>query len=199
MPQYRVNRLSLVENRLVQPGTIVEFDGEPGVNFDALDAEGQKRKDALAEKRRPKDANEMIGRGMAMGFAEAQKETAKTKAKDKGDADPADPPRIVQAAGDDALTTVGHSSVSQKSAGGVDAEHLLESDGKGGLVPQNPYSDAKPATKADSPDDGRPKGNGDLVSGLGTGDPVADAKARDASRDADRKAAAAKQSLKGAR
>jgi hypothetical protein len=193
MARYRVTKPSLIENRLVAVGTIVEYDGIPGSNLEPLDGDGKKRKEDhdLMRRRAARSPEEKMGEAIAKGMS-SKPEDEPDKGKDKA-------PKVVQAAGDDALTTVGHSSVSQKSAGGVDAEHLLESDGKGGLVPQNPHSDAKPATEADSPDDGKPKGNGDLITGVGTGDREADDKAVAASRDADRKAAAAKQTSKGKR
>lgn len=161
MPKYQVIERSLIEGRIVEPGTIVEYDGLPGKALKAMDAAGEKQKAAAAEARKPVDANEAIGRGMAKGFAEAQKS--------KPAGEPADPPTVIAAAGDAGLTTVGHTSVPQKSAGGVDAQNLLEPDGKGGLVPQNPHSDARPAKKADSPDDGHPKLDADGHPATSTG------------------------------
>lgn len=163
MPQYRVTKPSQIGGSLVAVGTTVEYDGLPGSNLEPTDAAGEKRKAEWEKSRKPVDANEAIGRGMAKGFSEAQ------KAKPEGE--PADPPTVIVAAGDAGLTTVGHTSVSQVSAGGVDAENLLESDGKGGLVAQNPHSDAKPATKADSPDDGRPKLDADGKPATSSGAP----------------------------
>lgn len=151
MPQYRVVKTSLIEGRIVQPGALVDYDGLPGNNLEPTDKAGEARKAERAEQLRPKDPNEAIGRGMAQGFSDAQ---AKHKA---SNADASDTPTLLASPPGQGLTTVGHSSVAQVSAGGVDAENLLEPDGKGGLVAQNPHSDAKPATKADSPDDGAPK------------------------------------------
>lgn len=152
MPDYRVTKTSLFEGRMTYPGSIVSYDGLPGSNLEPLDAAGEKRKKDAEEARKPTTPSEEIGRGMMKGFKAAEKEKAEPS-------DPTDnePPKVVLASGDNALTTVGHSSVRQVSSGGVDAQNLLESDGKGGLIPQNPNSNAKPATKADSPDDGEPK------------------------------------------
>lgn len=126
MAKYRVVKTSLIDGRIVHPGvdSIVEYEGLPGSNLEALDKEGEARKAERAEQLRPKDPNEAIGRGMAEGFVKAQAK----KPKDSG-ADPDDTPTLVSAAG--AVTTVGHTSVPQRSAGGVDAENLLEADSKG--------------------------------------------------------------------
>lgn len=166
MPQYRITKTSLIEGRIVQPGAIVEYDGNPGSAFEALDAAGEKRKKEHEEERKRTidPAGESLGRGMAKGFNDAN--AANKKSKDEADKDAV--AVVLIPAVEDSLTTVGHSSVSQKSAGGVDAENLLEADGKGGLVPQNPHSDAKPATKADSPDDGAIKEGANPVTGKGS-------------------------------
>lgn len=152
MPQYRVTKQSFFESRMIQPGAVVEFDGIPGDNLEPLDSDGEARKKERLDSLRPVDANEAIGRGMAKGMAAAQKKGA-DEDEDHRDARVS----VVSVTGDASLTTIGHSSMSQKSVGGNDAEHLYESDGKGGLVPQNPRDDKVPDQKADSPDDGHPK------------------------------------------
>lgn len=37
MPKYEVLELSYIGNSLVQPGTVVEYDGKPGRNLRPLD------------------------------------------------------------------------------------------------------------------------------------------------------------------
>lgn len=47
MPKYRVLAKSFIDNRLVEEGTIVDYDGQPGENLEPLDADGAKQLDQL--------------------------------------------------------------------------------------------------------------------------------------------------------
>lgn len=150
MPKYKVTATSLIENRLVEPGTIVDYDGHPGKALEPIDAAGKTRKKEFADLRKTQARTDaqLLGEAIADGIANPKKKVMPE--------DAADPPTVVTAA-PGTPTTVGHSSVREVSVGGVDADNLLVADAKGKLVPENPHSDAKPATKADSPDDGKAK------------------------------------------
>lgn len=58
MPKYEVLALSFIDNRLVQPGEIVDHDGEPGPNLKAVDKAAQK---AVADAQTPADLAKLIG------------------------------------------------------------------------------------------------------------------------------------------
>jgi len=58
MAKYEVLSLSFIDNRLVQPGDTIDFDGEPGTNLKPIDKAAQK---AVAENQTPSDLAKLVG------------------------------------------------------------------------------------------------------------------------------------------
>ena len=48
MAKYEVTQLSFIDNNLVQAGTVIDFDGEPGPNLKAVDKAAKKAVDEAA-------------------------------------------------------------------------------------------------------------------------------------------------------
>lgn len=58
MPKYEVLQVSFIDNRLVQVGDVIDFDGEPGPNLKPVDKAAQK---AANEAQAPGELATLIG------------------------------------------------------------------------------------------------------------------------------------------
>lgn len=67
MPKYRVLELSFINERLVQPGEEIDFNGDPGSNLEPLCDEGRAAVVAYAEKEKTRVAKMIDQYGPASG------------------------------------------------------------------------------------------------------------------------------------
>ncbi len=87
MPKYRVLALSYINNALVQPGEVVEYDGKPGANLELM--KGEKPWAPSADKRTPTPANDSKPpRGRRKNKADdASEDTEEPDGKSEGESD----------------------------------------------------------------------------------------------------------------
>ena len=62
MPQYRVKETSFINNKLVQEGDVVEYDGRPGKNLELIKGKAPKapKADEPAADEKPEDETELV-------------------------------------------------------------------------------------------------------------------------------------------